>query len=116
MYEPFSKKLWDQLQTKGLLVAEIANQRLPKSRTGLPLRWILSFFEEHHLAIPLNEGYFIPSMLRVLPICPNYLHVFDISDCICTSLIHKVDLTAAPLFLVPRLKCTRSKNIENVML
>ena len=114
-YEPFSKKLWDQLQTKGLLVSEIASQLLQKSRTGLPLRWIFSFFEEHHLAIPLNEGYFIPSMLRVLPICQNYLHVYETSDCFCTSLIHRVDLTAAPLFLVPRLKCIPSGFFSRLM-
>ncbi|XP_064398620.1 uncharacterized protein LOC135345186 isoform X3 [Halichondria panicea] len=93
---------WKQLQTQGILNVQVCEKLLADSKTGIPLSWILSFFEEHHLAIPLLEGYFIPSMLQVLPICPNHQHVFKASISACSVL--QADLEVAPLFLVPKSK------------
>ena len=90
---------WKQLQAQGILNVQIYENLLADSKTGLPLSWILSFFEEHHLAMPLLEGYFIPSMLQVLPICPNHHHVFDVSISACSVL--PANLKVAPLFFVP---------------
>ena len=93
---------WKNLQAQGILNVQVGERLLADSKTGLPLSWILSFFEEHHLAMPLLEGYFIPSMLQVLPICPNHQHVFDASISACSIL--PADLKVAPLFLVPKSK------------
>ncbi len=90
---------WKQLQAQGIFNVQICENLLADSKTGLPLSWILSFFEEHHLAMPLLEGYFIPSMLQVLPICPNHHHVFDVSISACSVL--PANLKVAPLFFVP---------------
>ncbi|XP_064389593.1 uncharacterized protein LOC135337585 isoform X3 [Halichondria panicea] len=95
-------KQWKQLQTQGILNVQVVEQLLADSKTGLPLSWILSFFQEHHLAMPLLEGYFIPSMLQVLPICPNHQHVFDANLSACSVL--PANLKVAPLFLAPRSK------------
>ena len=92
-------KQWKNLQAQGILNVQICEKLLADSKTGLPLSWILSFFEEHHLAMPLQEGYFLPSMLQVLPICPNHQHVFDASISACSVL--PANLQVAPLFLVP---------------
>ena len=96
---------WDKLQRKGILDTETANQLLNCSRTGLPFEWVLSFFKENHLATSLNEGYFIPSMLQVLPVCPNHLHVCDVENSVCTFISHNDDTEVAPLFLVSKSKC-----------
>ena len=96
---------WEQLQTGGIVDTQQANQLLDCSKTGLPLRWIFSFFEEHHLSMPLNEGHFIPSMLQVIAICPNYLHIYDHANAVCTFLNHQADTEVAPLFLVPKSQC-----------
>ena len=93
---------WKQLQAQGILNVQVGERLLANSKTGIPLSWILSFFEEHHLAMPLLEGYFIPSMLQVLPICSNHQHVFDASISACSVL--SADLEVAPLFLVPKSK------------
>ena len=82
---------------------KVASQLLGCSRTGLPLEWIFNFFEEHHLAISLKEGYFIPCMLKVLPICSNHLHICDMDDSVCTLIAHD-SLEVAPLFLVSKFK------------
>ena len=100
-----SPKQWKQLQNKGIIDTQIANQLLDSSKTGLPLKWIFSFFEEHRLSVPTKEGYFIPSMLQMVPVCPNYLHIYDSANHVCTSLTKKPDLEIAPLFLVPKSKC-----------
>ena len=104
MYEPFREQ-WKQLRTQGILTIHFAEQLLDNSKTGLPLRWILSFFEEHHLATRLDVGYFIPSMLQMpQENCCNFLHLYEISDSACTSLLYD-SKAAAPLFLVPKCKC-----------
>ena len=100
-----SPEQWKQLQTRGIIDTEIANQMLDCSRTGLPFEWVFSFFKENHLAISLNEGYFIPSMLQVLPICPNHLHICDVKNSVCTILPHNDDTEVAPLFLISKSKC-----------
>ena len=95
---------WKQLQMSGIIDTEIANQLLDCSRTGLPLKWVFSFFEEHHLGVSISEGYFIPSMLQVLPICPNHLHICNMDNSVCT-LVSQNDVTeVAPLYLVSRSK------------
>ena len=99
-----SPERWRKLQTSGTIDTEVANQMLDCSRTGLPFEWVFSFFKENHLATSLNEGYFIPSMLQVLPICPNHLHIFDVDYSVCTFLPHSDDTEVAPLFLVPKFK------------
>ncbi len=93
---------WKQLQAQGILNVQVCERLLADSKTGLPLSWILSFFEEYHLAMPLLEGYFIPSMLQVFPICPNHQHTFDANLSACSVL--SADLKVAPLFLVPKSK------------
>ena len=93
------------LQTRGIINTEKANQMLDCSRTGLPFEWVFSFFKENHLAVSLNEGYFIPSMLQVLPICSNHLHICDVENSVCTSLPHNDDTEVAPLFFVSKSKC-----------
>ena len=103
-FRKFPDKL-KQLQMKGIIDTEIANQLLDCSRTGLPLEWVFSFFEEHHLAVSLKEGYFIPSMLRVVPICHNHLHLCDMNNLVCTPLSRNDGTEVAPLFLVSRSKC-----------
>ena len=94
-------KQWKSLQTQGILNVQVGKKLLEDSKTGLPLSWILNFFDEHHLAMhmPLLESYFIPSMLQVLPICPNHQHVFHTRISACSVL--PADLQVAPLFLVP---------------
>ncbi len=93
---------WKNLQAQGILDVQVFEKLLADSKTGIPLSWILSFFEEHHLAMPLLEGYFIPSMLQVLPICLNHQHVFDANISACSVL--PADLKVVPLFLVPKFK------------
>ena len=99
-----SPERWKKLQTSGIIDTEIANQMLDCSRTGLPFEWVFSFFKENHLAIPLNEGYFIPSMLQVLRICPNCMHIWDMDNSVCTFLPRNNVTEVAPLFLVSRSK------------
>ena len=96
------REQWDKLQRKGILDTETAYRMLDCSRTGLPFEWVLSFFKQNHLAMPLKEGYFIPSMLQVLPICPNHLHVCDVENSVCTFLPHNDDTEVAPLFLISK--------------
>ena len=100
-----SPKQWEQLQTKGIVDTQTANQLLDCSGTGLPLEWVFSFFEKHHLAISLEEGYFIPSMLQVLPICPNHSHICDMDNSVCTLLSQNDGTEVALLFLVSRSRC-----------
>ena len=111
-------KQWKSLQTRGILNVQVGKKLLEDSKTGLPLSWILNFFDEHHLAMhmPLLESYFIPSMLQVLPICPNHQHVFHTRISACSVLpnhqhvfgtrisacsVLPAELQVAPLFLVP---------------
>ena len=99
---------WKNLQEHGILSIDVGLALLDDtlSRTGLDREWIFSFFREHHLIMNLSaEGYFIPSLLQVLPICPNPLHMCDANCSMCTLLPQPEDMEVAPLFLVPKCKC-----------
>ena len=91
---------WKTLQSSGVLGCKLGDSLLDSHNTGLPLSWILNFLDDHHLAVPLQEGYFIPSMLQILPICPNHLHVQDMTSCTCTNVLH--DGVVHPIFIVSR--------------
>ena len=102
------REQWRQLQCIGMLDTRRAVDMLDNSGTGLPSRWIFSYFEKHHLAVQLNETrrYFIPSMLQMLvKVCPNFIHTCNVDDKLCSSIVHDSDRGAAPLFLVPKSKC-----------
>ena len=96
---------WQQLQIKGIISAEGMRKLFANSKTGLPWRWILSFFEEHQLAIKINEKYFfIPSMLQEHSICQNHLHIYDSAESACKPIPHHGGMQVSPLFLVPKSK------------
>ena len=99
-----SRDLWQQLQAKGIIDTESMNKLFTNSKTGLPCRWILSFFEEQHLAMRLNteNTFFIPSILQDDLICPNHLHIHNLADNACKFLALKNETQVAPLFLVPK--------------
>ncbi len=99
---------WNNLQEHGILSIDVGLLLLDEalSRTGLDREWIFRFFKEHHLIMSLSaEGYFIPSLLQVLPICPNPFHICDANCSMCTLLPQAKDMEVAPLFLVPKCKC-----------
>ena len=93
---------WKNVKESGILHTELGIELLKANTTGLPLMWVLSFLEEHRLVVSLDKGYFIPSMLQVLPVCHSHWHVFDISSSSCEAF--PSDPTAAPLFLVSKSK------------
>ncbi|XP_064395980.1 uncharacterized protein LOC135343006 isoform X3 [Halichondria panicea] len=99
---------WKNLQEHGILNNDVGFTLLDEtmSRTGVDREWIFSFFREHHLIMNLSaEGYFIPSLLQVLPICSNPFHICDAICSMCTLLPQAKDMEVAPLFLVPKCKC-----------
>ena len=101
------REQWRQLQSIGIIDTHRVIDMLDNSGTGLPSRWIFSYFEKHHLAVLLNETrmYFIPSMLQMLSICPNFIHECNVDESFCTPIVLDSDEGAAPLFLVPKSKC-----------
>ena len=100
-----SPNRWQQLQIKGIISVEEIRKLFANSKTGLPWRWILSFFEEHQLAIKLNKEYFfIPSMLQEHSVCQNHLHMYDSAESSCKPLPHHGSMQVSPLFLVPKSK------------
>ena len=93
---------WKKLQSSGVLSLNLRDSLLNNHTSGLPLSWVLDFLDVHYLAMPLEEGYFVPAMLQITPICPNRLHVQDITAGTCSNILQNAD--ACPLFIVPKSK------------
>lgn len=98
-YKDFPEE-WKTLQSSGVLNTNRGNSLLNSHKTGLPFSWVLDFLDVHHLAMPLQDGYFVPSMLQIIPLCPNRLHVQDITSDACSSVLQ--ESKACPLFIVPK--------------
>ena len=82
---------WKTLRKSGLLEKKLYKDLLSEKRTGFPDSWVLDFLVEHHLAMPLAENYFIPSMLKVVKDYPNVSAdqqasaIFIVFDSNCTA-------------------------------